>query len=92
MSLSGKPKPKFVKRTNRLQVFFFLYDEVLLYSNQVVIPTTLQRRIQKDFHASYPGITRMICVYWPNMDKDIENIVKSCKDCAFAAKVPPNQI
>ena len=28
-------------------------------------------------------------VYWPNMDKDIENIVKSCKGCALAAKTPP---
>ena len=28
-------------------------------------------------------------VYWPNMDKDIENAVKLSKGCALAAKVPP---
>ena len=28
-------------------------------------------------------------VYWPNMDKDIENVIKSCKGCALAAKAPP---
>ena len=28
-------------------------------------------------------------VYRPNMDKDIENIVKSSKSCALAAKVTP---
>ena len=27
-------------------------------------------------------------VYWPNMDKDIENFVKSRKSSALAAKAP----
>ena len=40
------------------------------------------------------GITRIQSlmrsfVYWPNMDKDIENTVKLCKGCALAAKAPP---
>ena len=73
---------------------FSLRDEVLLYSEQVVIPTTLQKRILKDFHTGHPGITRMkgfmhSYVYWLNMDKDIENIVKSCKGCVLAVKAPP---
>ena len=28
-------------------------------------------------------------VYWYGMDKDIENLVKTCKNCALAAKAPP---
>ena len=28
-------------------------------------------------------------VYWPGMDKDIENMVKSCKNCTSIAKAPP---
>ena len=28
-------------------------------------------------------------VYWPRIDKDIENLVKSCKSCASVAKAPP---
>lgn len=28
-------------------------------------------------------------VYWPNMDRDIENAVAKCKGCALAAKAPP---
>ena len=28
-------------------------------------------------------------VYWAGMDKDIENMVKSCKSCAAVAKAPP---
>ena len=28
-------------------------------------------------------------IHWPNMEKDIENAVKSCKGCALAAEAPP---
>ena len=56
-----------------------------------MIPSTLQERILKDFHAGHLGSNRMKSlmhsfVYWPNMDKDIENAVKLCKGCAPAAK------
>ena len=59
-----------------------------------MIPSTLQKRILKDFHASHSAITRIKSlmssfVYWPNMDKDIENTVKLCKSCALTAKAPP---
>ena len=75
-----------MKRTSELRTFS-LYE-------RVVIPSTLQKCILKDFHAGHPGSTRMKSlmrsfVYWPNMDKDIENAVKSCKGCALAAKAPP---
>ena len=81
MSLSGKSKPKLVKKIKHTSDIFSLCDEVLPYSEWVLIPTTLQKRILKDFHVGHPGITRMKSlmrsyVYWPNMDKDIENIVK----------------
>ena len=71
-----------------------IYDEVLLYMERIVIPSILQKRILKDFHAGHQGSTRMKSlmrsyVHWPNMDKDIENAVKSCKGCALAAKAPP---
>ena len=59
-----------------------------------MIPSTLQKRALKDFHAGHPGSNRMKSlmrsfVYWPNMDKDIENVAKLCKGCALAAKASP---
>ena len=70
---------------------FFICDEMLLYREPVVIPSTIQKRILKDFHADHPESNRtksLMCsyVYSPNMDKDIENAVKSCKGCTLAAK------
>ena len=52
------------------------------------------RGILKDFHAGHPGSTRMKSlmrsyIRWPNMDKYIENAVKSCKGCVLTAKAPP---
>ena len=69
-------------------------DDVLLYSERVAIPKTLQKRISKDFHMGHPGTNRMkslmrTFVYWPSMDQDITNMVKTCKGCALAAKAPP---
>ena len=73
---------------------FSICDEVLLYRERVVILSTLQKPILKDFHAGHPESTRMKSlmrsyVHWPNMNKDIENTGKSCKGCTLAAKAPP---
>ena len=66
---------------------FSICDEVLLYRERAVIPSTLQKHILKDFHAGHPGSSRMkslkrIYVHWPN--EDIEIAVKSCKGCDLA--------
>ena len=57
-------------------------------------PVVLQKRILKEFHHGHPGIGRMkdqmrSYTYWPNMDKDIEQVVKIRKGCQLAAKAPP---
>ena len=83
-----KIKTKICKRDQQTSDIFSQCDEVLLYSEQGIIPTTLQKRILKDFHAGHTGIMYSY-VYWPNMNKDIENIVKSCKGWALAAKATP---
>ena len=62
-----------------------------MYGERVVIPSVLTK---KNFHTGHPGMNRMkalmrSCVYCPGVDKDIENIVKSCKSCASVAKAPP---
>ena len=72
---------------------FSLCDDVLLYNNRVVIPNSLQRKIVRDFHMGHPRKNRtrslIRCyVYWPNMDRDIADMIESCKGCALAAKSP----
>ena len=72
---------------------FSLCDDVLLYNDRVVIPNSLQRKILWDFLMGHRGKNRTKSlmrwyVYWPNMDRDIADMIESCKGCAFAAKSP----
>lgn len=57
----------------------------LLMEHRVVIPPTLRQAIISDLHAAHVGMVRMkgiarSFVFWPGIDADIENAVKSCTD------------
>ncbi|KAH7711823.1 gag-pol polyprotein [Aphelenchoides avenae] len=66
---------------------------MLLTGNRVVVPPTLRSQMLKTLHFCHPGIVRMKAlarenVYWPGIDSDIETLVKSCPQCARAARQP----
>uniref|UniRef100_A0A914HFX2 RNA-directed DNA polymerase n=1 Tax=Globodera rostochiensis TaxID=31243 RepID=A0A914HFX2_GLORO len=68
-------------------------DECLLYAGRVVIPASLQKEVLQQLHRGHPGIKRMKnlarqYVYWPGMDRQIEDLVRSCQPCASEAKAP----
>lgn len=51
-----------------------------------LIPRSLRRVTLERLHDNHQGIERTKCrarqsVYWPGIDKDIENIVSSCSVC-----------
>ena len=84
-------KTKILEKDQSTTDIFSTCDDVLLYRECVVILSTLQKRILKDF-SHWPSRIKSLMhsfVYWPNMDKDIKNMVKLCKGCALAVKVPP---
>ena len=65
-----------------------------MYGERVVIHAVLTRKSLKDFRTVHSGMSRTSAlmqsyVYWPDMDKDIENMVKSCKSCVSVTKAPP---
>ncbi len=69
-------------------------DHLLItYKDKVVVPTTLRGRIMAWYHTYlvHPGVTRMEetlkrMFTWPNMHKDIERHVKTCKQCQLNKK------
>ena len=63
-----------------------------MYADRVVIATTQQRRILKEFHRGHPGMSRMKALMCGYMDQDIEKIVRECQECQLSAKAPPVQI
>ena len=47
-----------------------------------------------ELHSGHPGITRMKAlarqlVWWPNLDRAIEELVKNCKECQQSRATPP---
>ncbi|KAG7300079.1 hypothetical protein JYU34_015614 [Plutella xylostella] len=74
------------------------YEEILLRGTKIVIPLGLRDRVLSAAHEGHPGIVAMkgrlrTKVWWPKMDKDAENLVKSCKGCTLvSAPTPPNPL
>ena len=67
----------------------------LLWGMRVVVPTLCQKTVLRELHTSHPGIVRMkslarIHVWWPLIDKDIEQLVRECKSCQSVRNNPPS--
>lgn len=74
-----------------------IHFSFLVYTEHVEIPVTPQGQIFKQLHLGPLEILRMKSpirsyVHCPRMDVDIENLGKSCKNYAKAAKLPPIKI
>lgn len=70
------------------------YKGCLLWGARVVIPESLRSKTLKLLHANHPGIrvTKALArshVWWPNIDKYIEQMVKNCRKCIEVQAAPP---
>ena len=89
-TLDHNYKPYFTKR-NELSVF----DGCLLWGSRVVIPGPGQNTILEELHQGHPGMFRMKglargYVWWPGIDSEIEEKVKSCYICQSQHNSPPS--
>ena len=51
---------------------------------RVVIPAKYQKSVLEELHLNHPGIVQMkalarLRVWWPTLDTDIEQLVRSCE-------------
>ena len=99
---AGWPKKK---PEGELKSYYLLSEEIscvqgCLYREQrAIIPSSLRTRILQLAHEGHPGIVRTKsrlreAVWWPNIEKDVEQFVKSCTSCIMADKscrpaIPP---
>ena len=68
-------------------------DGCVLWGNRVVIPAAGRQQILEELHESRQGASRMkgraiMVVWWPNLDKDIENLVSNCTACQSSRSLP----
>ena len=72
---------------------FFTYKEelslnhgLLLKGNRIIVPTNLRKDMLNTLHIGHPGIEKMKSrarqtLFWPNIDKQLEDVVASCGVC-----------
>ncbi|XP_063915685.1 uncharacterized protein K02A2.6-like [Zophobas morio] len=66
----------------------------LLFGDRIVIPTTMREIVKNELHSTHEGIVRMKAMarsflWFPGVDKEIEQICKSCKACLSVTSHPP---
>ncbi|KAI5715463.1 hypothetical protein M8J77_016422 [Diaphorina citri] len=81
-------------KNNSNETDYTLVDGILFRKDRVVIPTSLRSQILAELHETHLGVTKMKqlsrrYVYWPNIDRDIERLVRSCEACAKIKTNPP---
>ncbi|CAK1595001.1 unnamed protein product [Parnassius mnemosyne] len=70
------------------------HDGILLRGNKIVIPQQLRKSVLDAAHEGHPGIVAMkerlrSKVWWPRIDKDVEQLVKACKGCTLVGLPNP---
>ena len=64
-----------------------------ILGNRVIVPPQGWTLVIAELHEAHPGISRMKAiihgyVFWPNMDREIEDAVKRCRQCQLHQKAP----
>ena len=72
-------------------------DGILLWGSRVIVPPQARNRVIEEAHAAHIGITRMKSLtrqfaWWPKMDADLEDKVKSCSTCQMYRNNPPEAV
>ena len=68
--------------------------DCVLWGTRVIVPAKLRQKVLQELHRGHPGIVRMKAlarshVWWPNLDKQLEESAKSCTACQASKKLPP---
>ncbi|XP_063682609.1 uncharacterized protein K02A2.6-like [Bolinopsis microptera] len=79
----------FYTRRNELSVD----QNCIVWGSRVVIPESMRKSVLSMLHATHMGISQTKAlargyVYWPNMDAEIEKMVKLCEPCQLNQKKP----
>ena len=67
--------------------------DCILWGVRVVVPAKLHKKVLEELHRGHPGVIRMKAlarshVWWPELDKEIEECAKACSACQANKHAP----
>ena len=70
---------------------------IILYDGRLLIPSSLRQTILDRIHSGHQGITKCRMrarqsVWWPGINREIEDLVKNCKMCIKTLNNPPEPL
>ncbi|XP_024154359.1 uncharacterized protein K02A2.6, partial [Oryzias melastigma] len=79
----------FLRRRDELTI----QQGCLMWGSRVVVPHKFRSCVLQELHTAHPGVVRMKSlarsyVWWPNIDSQIELLVKSCNSCQQLQREP----
>ena len=86
--ISQELRPYFTKR-NELSI----ENDIIMWGLRVVIPSCYRHKILSELHKNHPGMSRMkslsrLHIWFPNIDNEMEKLVKTCETCAKLSNNP----
>ena len=89
-STSEESLSTYSAKRNELSIF----HGCVMWGSRVVIPPQGRSTVLQELHEGHPGMTKMkalarMYVWWPLMDKEIEQSVQQCLFCQQQQAVPP---
>jgi hypothetical protein len=82
-------KPYYTRRQE-----IYIEGNKLMLGHRVIIPSKLQSVFLQELHTTHMGIVKMKSIgrsyiWWPNIDQNIEEVVKRCTSCLAENANPP---
>ena len=66
----------------------------VMWGIRILVPLKYRSKVLNKLHQDHPGTKKMKAiarshVWWPGVDSDIDNLVKSCEPCQSVKQSPP---
>ncbi|KAL7824648.1 hypothetical protein SRHO_G00344920 [Serrasalmus rhombeus] len=82
------PVPEELQPYNRCAGELCTYDGLVLRGHRIVLPRTMVKQALRIGHETHQGVVRTkqylrSKFYWPNMDLDVERLIRNCSACVL---------